>query len=293
MWEVHTVRALGRIGGEAAEELLIGLIADPDSPVRSESARALGKLRSRRAVPTLIDMLSDGDEQSSRAAARALGKIDSNESEAALQRIIRESASFQLKVVSAEGLSAKEERIAVLQEILELYSQLSSPSLRRQMHLALGNIIGRPGEFYRYISGTAEARGEAAEKLFRSTVRHLKSLERNSRGFIDHIVFERMPSAIEHFENGENDLAFNDLTAILSNLVYREITISGVSSMTAEQMLQQAPRLYSAYTLLGWFENHHARGLESLSTEELLLLFYAIRYYRVPFEQSRGRTKSR
>jgi hypothetical protein len=283
----EAVKALGRIGGPEVEDVLIAHMSTSESMVRTECAQALGRLGCGRAVPSLIDMLYSDDESLVKAAARALGKIESTDSTKALLAIIREPRSLKIKITSAEGLSAKQERIAILQEILSLFEQTENPVMQKQLIISVGNIIGKPGEFYSYLTGTEQAREDAVQKLFRAVSRHLKTMERTSKGLIDHIVFETLPATISHFEAGDKEETIKGLSRILMNLIYREITLQQSSNeLSAEHMqmlAKEAPRLYAAYTLLLWFQRFYGEETSRISDNELLLLFYALRYYKVAF----------
>lgn len=282
----EAVKALGRIGTTGSEEVLITYLSDPSSLVRVECARALGKMRSLRAVPNLIDALHSDDERLVEASARALGRIDSKDSAQALLNLFAEPRSIIIKAASAEGLSARKERLAVLHEVLSLCDQTTNPVIRKQLYISIGNIIGKPGEFYRYLTGTESAREEAVLKLFASTRRHLRSLQkRTSKGLIDHVVFDTLPKAINYYETEDYEQAFKALYTIFMNLIYRKIiTTEGVGKIdehSIEILASKAPRLYAAYTLITWYEKLYADNLSAILPTELLLLFYAIRYYSI------------
>ncbi len=292
----EAVKALGRIGGETAEEVLISNMCNPESTVRDDCAKSLGLLNSVRAVPFLIDMLNSNDEKLVKTSVRALGRIDSKESTRALMSIIHEPRSIMLKVTSAESLSVKQERMVILHEILKLCEQTSNAVIKKQLYISVGNIVGRPGEFYTYLTGTEQAREDAVQRLFRSISRHLKSLERTKKGLIDHIIIKTLPSAINHFDMEDAEGTFKDLNIILMNLIYREITFyeenDTLSSEHIEILSKEAPRLYAAYILLVWYRSVYKDDITRISQEELLLLFYALKYYRVPQQKlSKGRIR--
>jgi hypothetical protein len=50
-------------------------------------------------------------------------------------------------------------------------------------------------------------------------------------------------------------------------------------------LASKAPRLYTAYTLITWYEKLYADNLSAILPTELLLLFYAIRYYSIAENQ--------
>jgi len=71
-----TVRALARIGGEDAGMLLLGMLGDPEAPVRASAARALGEIRLERALRPLLERLEEEeDEDALEAVIGALGRL--------------------------------------------------------------------------------------------------------------------------------------------------------------------------------------------------------------------------
>ena len=279
----EAVRALGRIGGEDASKVLINCLSDADSLVQVDSARALGKLGVQEAVPFLIEALRSDDEKLADASARALGKINSPESTAALMGMLKSDRSLRIKATSAEGMSEREERITVLQEILELRDQTENPVLRKQLSIALGNILGKPGEFYQFLTGTELAREEAVQKLFKDIRKQLKSLGRIPAGTIKFVLQYTLPNAVNYYETSNNKAAFLELKALIFQLLYRHLGSYGadenISDKDLELLYREAPRLYAGYAVLKWFEKTHADRIEELQDTDLLLLFYALKFY--------------
>ncbi|MDA3835321.1 MAG: MFS transporter [Spirochaetales bacterium] len=281
----EAVKALGRIGNTAAEEVLIKYLRNPDSLVRTQCARALGHMRSVNAAPLLIDALHSSDEHLVETAARALGRIDSPESAQALLKLFSEPRSIIVKAASAEGLSGKKERISVLYNVLALCDQTENPVIRKQLFISIGNIIGKPGEFYQYLTGTDQAREDAVQKLFSSIQRHLKTLHKTNRGLLDHVIFDTLPKAVNSYETENFEQAFTALYTIFMNLIYRKIILIGdkqdLTQHSIELLADKAPRLYAAYTLITWYEKQYEGDYSKIQSTELLLLFYAIRYYSI------------
>jgi hypothetical protein len=286
----EAVRALGRIGGEAAVAILIENLQNEDSLVRIECARALGKLRVKEAVPFLINLLPYEDEKLVEAAARALGRIDSPESSAALLQMLHGSVSVKIKSTSLEGISERQERIQVLQDILDMRGQTTNRVIRKQLSIALGNILGEPGEFYQFLTGTEDAREAAVQRLFRDVKRQLKSRQRTEKGIIQHILDYTLPSAINHYDMGEYALAFYEIEALLLQLVYRHIAIESGQSAVAdaaearidiELLSRRFPRLTAGYLVLQRFKDQLDSQPDAVGETELLLLFYVLKYYGV------------
>jgi hypothetical protein len=288
----EAVRALGRIGGDAAIRILIEQLELEDSLVRVECARALGRLKAKEAVPTLISLLVSDDDKLVEAAARALGRIDSPESTAALLKIIRGTQSLKVRSTGVESMSEREERVQVLQEILSMRCQTEHRVILKQLSIALGNILGEPGEFYQFLTGTEEARDAAVSKLFRDVRKQLRSQRRTERGIITHILEKNLPAAVTYYENGDYVSSFGELEALILQLVYRHFDSDETSpsgGMDSSLLLARSPRLYTAYLVLQNFKEQFSSGQERIGEIELLLLFYSLKYYGRPVANSKGK----
>ena len=276
----EAVRALGRIGSWEAAEILIETLHNKDSLVRGECARALGKMRWKEAVPALVEALGSDDNTLVEIAARALGKIDSSTSSEALLGLIEGDYSLKIKITSAAGLSERQERISVLQETLTLYTQTHNPVMHKQLAISIANILGKPGEFYQYVTGTEIAREEATQRLFKHVYRNMRQLPKGNRGIIDHIIKFSIPAAISSFEAEEYQEAFETLRTILLQLIYRHIKVIGdtdnLSSAELDELYGVAPNLYAGYVTMRWLKDK-----EQVCTDlEVLLLFYVLKWYR-------------
>jgi len=113
----ETIRALMRISGEAAENMLIALLEDPDEAVVRQTILSLGLMRSRQAVPALLrlldrrDLLLKGLELKKELLA-ALGRIgDHRTTPALLKLLVRRGLPvlgrwLELRVAVASALGA-------------------------------------------------------------------------------------------------------------------------------------------------------------------------------------------
>jgi MFS family permease len=156
----EAARALGRIGSAEAFDALVGQLRDRDSSIRPEAARSLGKVGDARAAPFLMEALEDPSIDLQEAAAAALGDLGSRESAERLMQILRGNRPDRLKAQGAEAISQLG-LLTAAWEILPLMHRTENEVLRRQLAIALGNLLGKPGEFYRYVTGEtsrAEAR---------------------------------------------------------------------------------------------------------------------------------------
>jgi HEAT repeat protein len=177
--------ALGRIGSREATEELVKRLSDPSSSIRIEAARALGGIQDEGAVPTLARCLAVGSPELRAACAEALGRIGGEAARTALSAALVEEAEHSVAAVLAEAVTssaAAEEAdapIEVLEAVQELFPRLAesrNAALRRQYAIAIGNIIGRPGEFYSFITGEATSRQARCRALFASFRLRIESL---------------------------------------------------------------------------------------------------------------------
>lgn len=173
---LEAVRALGRIKSAEAVHALLTRLGDPTSPVRMEAARALGHIRDRQAVPFLISALENSQsEEFEEACVQALGEIGGQESAQRLTQLFRETHAERVLVTGAEAVS----RLGLLEaawEVLPRMHDTNNPVLRKQLAIAMGNMLGNPGEFYRYITGDAEQQAARQEKLFAAAAANLEQL---------------------------------------------------------------------------------------------------------------------
>ena len=98
------------------------------------------------------------------AAARALGEMGNPKAIPALKELVRRE---RLPQVIANAVEALGEIGASgdMWEILAYLSGVKNPILKRQMALAVGNLLGRRDEFYRIMSNEMRSRGREARRL--------------------------------------------------------------------------------------------------------------------------------
>ena len=165
----EAISALGRIGTAEAVDVLISRFIDVEATERILTARSLGETGDPRAVPHLIDGLSSTSEDLQNACIRALGKIPSVDSFDPLLKLIKNGRSEHIAVTGVEAAT----RLGFLEAAWEVFPRMHNtlnPILRRQLFIAMGNLAGKPGEFYQYIAGGIEEQKSKIEKLFRSAI---------------------------------------------------------------------------------------------------------------------------
>ncbi|MGB2613657.1 MAG: MFS transporter, partial [Phycisphaerae bacterium] len=173
----EAARALGRIGATDAVEALIRRLTDPHSSIRPQAARALGRIGDPRAVPALLECLSGGSEDLQEACAHALGAIGGRESVRQLLRLLGEKRTERVLVSGAEAVS-KHGIVEAAWEILPRMHATANPVLRRQLAIAMGNLLGRPGEFYQFLTGEQTQEGVRIGGLVKRARRALAAVRR-------------------------------------------------------------------------------------------------------------------
>jgi MFS family permease len=173
----EAARALGRIGSRGATEELVYRLSDPSSPIRIEAARALGDIGDQRAVPPLVRCLAVGSPELRAACAEALGSIGGDAASNALTAGLSGEQDYSVVAMLAEAVSktagtevadAPVELLEAVQELFPRLVEARNAALKRQYAIALGNTLGRPGEFYRFITGETRARQARCRNLFSS-----------------------------------------------------------------------------------------------------------------------------
>ena len=171
----EAVRALGRIKAVDAVERLIQILTDPSSSIRIPAARALGQIGDRRALPYLAANLDSGSEELQEACVQALGQIGDKKSLSRLLKLFEENRSERVLGFGAEAVS-KHGLIDAVWEIFPRMHQTANPVLQRQLAIALANLLGKPGEFYRYLTGERLNQSKLIENLFHKVADSLQDI---------------------------------------------------------------------------------------------------------------------
>ncbi|HVO38706.1 MAG TPA: MFS transporter [Spirochaetia bacterium] len=176
----EAARALGRIGSAEAVEPLARHLRDRHSTIRVYAARALGRIGDPRAVPWLIEGLASSSEELVEACCRALGRMDARDALKPLLDLFSQERPPRVIAAASEAASRLGAFEAAL-DILPRMQRAESPILMRQLAIALGNLLGAPGEFYAVVTGDRATRSVAMEKLEGEAQRNLHALARAAR----------------------------------------------------------------------------------------------------------------
>ncbi len=188
--------ALGRIGGDEAIAALIEELRDPQSDVALPVARALRRARDPRSVDALMGALETGDRETAVESARALGAIGDPRAAEALRDTLRSTRDLVLATASGEAL-ARLGMIDAIYDILPRIKTASNPVLRRALCVAVGDLLGEPGEFYSILAREEETHGIEVERLLRQIRRWM---ERSDSG-LDLATVERLKQGTHAIQN--------------------------------------------------------------------------------------------
>lgn len=170
----EAARALGRIKSIDAVEPLINELDDKTSTIRSQAALALGKIGSTDALPALFNALESSSEDIQNSAVKALGMLGTDESIKNLLKLFHKD-SERLAATGAIAIS----QLGVLEAAWDIIPKMhtsQNPVLARQLAISIGNLLGKPGEFYKYITGKDLNRTNHINSLFTEITKNVNKL---------------------------------------------------------------------------------------------------------------------
>lgn len=165
--------SLGQIGGDEAVAALIEELRDLHTDLSSASARALRRARDPRSVDALLAALETADRETAAESARALGAIGDRRAADALRETLRKTRDAKLLAASGEAL-AQLGAIEAIYDILPRIKSATNPVLRRALSVAVGDLLGEPGEFYRILAREEAASGSEVERMLRDIRRRIE-----------------------------------------------------------------------------------------------------------------------
>ncbi len=122
----------------------------------------------------LIESLAGTSEDLVEACCQALGRMGAREALKPLLRLLGEERTQRVIVAASDSVS----RLGSFEAALEILPRMhaASPLLARQLSVAMGNLLGRPGEFYPIVTGDSAERSMALERLQQEAARTLMKL---------------------------------------------------------------------------------------------------------------------
>ena len=128
------------------------------------SAQAMSMIDDTRTVQPLIDSLSHPDPRVRATAAETLGDIGDRRASEPLSRLLQTEKSALAIGSYATALSALGE-ISAIWQILPVLRNTRSIANRRQLAVAIGNLLGEPKVFYNYLDEECKVFGQRAGKI--------------------------------------------------------------------------------------------------------------------------------
>lgn len=195
----EALHALGRIGTPEAIELLMWYIHEPDRPTRAAAAEALGMTHSTDGTIPLIAALRDDDVNVRQAAAEALTNIMDPRTADTLLELLETEQDAEVLVSVATALSRLCE-FRGLRRMLDLTLQSPSRIVRAHIIVAIGDMLGPSGQFYRLWRQDRRVPGSASLSLARRIRKIVRSLPRssNSRDVLSEAKTREIRSAIQN-----------------------------------------------------------------------------------------------
>ncbi len=299
--------ALGKISDARAIEPLIEKMRSPESKIQTQSAKALGKIRHQRSVEALIETLPTTDRALKKDIVRALGEIrDPRASQHLLRLLAAENDPATVETV-VEALARLGE-IQAIHHILPELRRTRNQIVKRQLAIALGNLLGTEGEFYTVLTKEIAVEAQEVERIVRACRRELKGrYTRVIRFRTEDAVQEKaclvemsahLGQALEHYQAHEWSEAVEHLE-VSCMLLLRVVTphelhegepdIERVRRQfveTIKALSEHAPRLSADYWYIYVLTSKLYGAENPVRFAEAMLAFYAFQY--AFFEQLRS-----
>jgi len=219
----EAVRALGSIGTREAVDALLAEFERPETDLAPQIARALRQSNDPRSVDALVRRLDDPEREMQKESARALGEIGDPRAVPSLSELLQRSDDARVVSASSEALARLRE-IAAIHEILPHLRAANNPVLKRSLTVAVGELLGRPEEFYEVFVKEEETPGLEVERLLSQFRRDLSDILAQAPGPELEHVSTLTRELEEHYHDGNNQEAASllfALAALLASLRYQ------------------------------------------------------------------------
>jgi HEAT repeat protein len=284
----EAARALGRIGSHEAVDALIQRLRDPNSTIRPDAARALGQIGSPAAVPALIEALSSGSVELEEACAQALGAIGDRAARTRLKRLLGEQRTERVFVSIAEAMS----KLGIIEagwEILPRIHETANPVLRRQLAIAMGNLLGNPGEFYAYLTGETSHQGARLGRLFRGARRAVRSFRPVAANAAERAALKDLEADLPRIRGLMEAQAYGPAIEAIHEQIRSLVRLTTKRELEDEVALEYALARDVKLGLGFWFVQRIRSLMDRIKDTELLhadalLALYFLSAYRLPPE---------
>ena len=157
-------KALGAIGSDDAIKAILTLLEDEDIDLPITLIRALRKHKSLEAVPLLTEKLDSQNPFIQREAARTLGVLGDVSAIPRLRELLKITENASVATAASIAL-AKLGCHDALKDVWHQYLQTENQTLRKEMTLALAEMLIPGGHFYQTLSKEEKNFASQAEKL--------------------------------------------------------------------------------------------------------------------------------
>ncbi|MFW6286561.1 MAG: MFS transporter [Candidatus Sumerlaeota bacterium] len=269
--------ALSAIGSPDAIEALIRKLDDPDSDLAPHIARALRRRRSPQALEALLRKVESQDPETRRESVRALGAIGDRRASKALMSILQSSEDMTLVNASSEALARLGE-IAAIYDILPRMKSTRNPVLRRSLAVAVGDLLGRTGGFYRILIREQNDHGVEVARLMKDLRGIIRDRTRKAGQRAKRQEMVELSRTVEHaYEEDDMDAgsaALFTLCVEFAALLYG-VKYQGDPHTTAGELMQIDQRFSQGFWYLNFLNSHWERSdLEDRDWLDLLLGIY-------------------
>ncbi len=288
----EAARALGRIGSPEAFDALVRQLVNPQSTIRSAAARALGRIGDRRALPFLIQAISDPSEDLRDACLYALGEVGGENAAEQLLTVFRRIDSERLVATGAAAVS----KLGVLEaawEIVPRMHETRNPVLRNQLAIALGNLLGKPGEFYQYITGSDSQRESRRNRLFGEAQRNLPNIIRAPRVTSDR--FEQLKTQfsadVRNVRGFLESQMRREALDLCERIAYRLVSLLLPVGTPDDLYVEYAVFVDVRLAIWWWFLQEAKKLVEtdhddSMITTDVFVAIYFLSSYRTPLRSA-------
>jgi len=176
-------------------------------------------------------------------------------------------------------------------EILPRMHSTKNPVLRRQLAIAIGNLLGRPGEFYPYLTGERAQEGRRLGTLVRRARRAMAAVRRRlPRDTKANILWNDLGDELGRVRGLMEGQSYRAAIEALYGIVRRLVAAVTGRETTDETALEYAILRDTRLGLGFWFVIEVKRRMGETADAELLhtdalLALYFLGAYRLPRER--------
>lgn len=194
----EAITALGKTRDPEAVDALIQKLDSPE--LELESLRALGQIGDQRSVLPLLDKLGHPDPRIRTTAAAALGEIGDRRANEPLFQLLRGEKDEHVFSSYAMALSHLGE-VAAIWHILPVMRSTRTLLNRRQLAIAIGDLLGDYKAFYGYLDEECKVFGQRASRIFARCTRLLARRQNNPLYHKRHQLLAGIADAQEAYLN--------------------------------------------------------------------------------------------